>query len=623
MVHSSTALALLISWISNIKHTLSEAVDCRNGDCQCTQPGHCEIYCDTYPDQCKESLLTCFPGYPCTIYCAGSNACVNAQISGYIASDVTLVCSGNDACKGSDGLIDCGYGDCRVDCHGPTDCEDLRITAGAARSFVCYGFCPENRPRDYTNSPTKSPTKSPTDPSRSPSTSPSRSPTHFPTKAPVTQSPTRSPSDSPSAAPSDSPSAAPSGAPTQPPSQAPSFSPSAAPSPSPTRGPSPAPTGFPSRSPTPAPTIGPTRFPSRNPSQSPTPQPTGFPTGSPKLPSTQTLICSGSYQLCRCNQLQPCVIDCQGKDSCVDSTLICPMKHDCVINCPDHACKKAEVQGPRGADFTMICDGDSSCIDAKVQSERANDVAFFCGGKDSCKGSGTKINCGTGICTLSFLGEASGDASTINTNGALGFQCDGRYAPCPDNYVPPCDAAERAACVAPKFFDEMSCQCRCPENPDGIRVCAGQFEVFSLDTCDCQLRCPGYAPTPEECAMFQLDWEGCTCRERPPPTPVPTLPPVRTPVPTMPARESPNLCCLSNPAQPDPVMWAGTCWPQRSEAECEAVPNYRCLWNPYQCLPNPPVNSLNPYSPCRFAGQRCLSFVDCCSEYCHSDGFCR
>lgn len=76
-----------------------------------------------------------------------------------MASDVTLVCSGNDACKGSSGLIDCGYGDCRVDCHGQTDCEDLEIRPGAAQSFICYGFCPANRPRDYTNSPTKSPTQ--------------------------------------------------------------------------------------------------------------------------------------------------------------------------------------------------------------------------------------------------------------------------------------------------------------------------------------------------------------------------------------------------------------------------------------------------------------------------------
>ena len=42
-------------------------------------------------------------------------------------------------------------------------------------------------------------------------------------------------------------------------------------------------------------------------------------------------------------------------------------------------------------------------------------------------------------------------------------------------------------------------------------------------------------------------------------------------------------------AQQDPVMWAGVCWPKRNEADCMAVPNFRCLWNPYQCLPNPPV----------------------------------
>ena len=114
------------------------------------------------------------------------------SFSGYVASDVTLVCryciyrfsnlkhcdlessdifcwllscepfislSGSDACKGSSGLIDCGYGDCRVDCHGRTDCEDLEIRPGAAKSFICYGFCPANRPRDYTNAPTRSPTQ--------------------------------------------------------------------------------------------------------------------------------------------------------------------------------------------------------------------------------------------------------------------------------------------------------------------------------------------------------------------------------------------------------------------------------------------------------------------------------
>lgn len=36
-------------------------------------------------------------------------------------------------------------------------------------------------------------------------------------------------------------------------------------------------------------------------------------------------------------------------------------------------------------------------------------------------------------------------------------------------------------------------------------------------------------------------------------------------------------------------MWAGVCWPKRNEADCMAVANFRCLWNPYQCLPNPPV----------------------------------
>lgn len=334
------------------------------------------------------------------------------------------------------------------------------------------------------------------------------------------------------------------------------------------------------------------------------------------MPPTQTLQCQGAYQLCRCNQLQPCVIECEGKDSCSDSTLICPMKHHCAVHCPhDAACKKAQIEAPRAADFVMICDGDSSCSDSKIAAERARDVALYCGGKDSCKGAATEIHCGSGLCTLSFLGEAAGDSATIRIGDAAGFHCDGRYAPCPDNFTPPCPAAERAECAAPRFYDEMSCECRCPENPDGLRVCGGPFQVFSLETCRCELRCPGYAPTEAECAAFGMLWSECSCHLATPSLPAPDRPAAAP-------SEAAN-CCLANPAQPEPVQWAGTCWPKSSEAECAAVPNYRCLWNPWQCLPDPPVNSIDPATPCKFENERCGSFSECCSEICKSDGRCR
>jgi len=204
-------------------------------------------------------------------------------------------------------------------------------------------------------------------------------------------------------------------------------------------------------------------------------------------------------------------------------------------------------------------------------------------------------------------GKASGDAATINVNNALGFQCDGRYAPCPDNYLPPCPELEKAACKAPKVWDDTTCTCECLENPEVIRECSGQFDVFNVDTCKCELQCPKNAPTPDECALFGMEWRECTCHE------VPQLAP-----------QAPNdYCCWANPAQQDPVMWAGVCWSKRNEGDCMAIPNFRCLWNPYQCLPNPPVNSLNPLVPCKFNRERCLSFEDCCSEYCTASGYCR
>ena len=109
-------------------------------------------------------------------------------------------------------------------------------------------------------------------------------------------------------------------------------------------------------------------------------------------------------------------------------------------------------------------------------------------------------------------------------NDALGFQCDGRYAPCPNNYLPPCPESEKAACKAPKVWDETTCQCKCMENnPEGIRECLGQFDVFNTETCQCELQCPKYAPTPEECAIFGMEWRECNCYE------------------------SLNNCCLANP----------------------------------------------------------------------------
>jgi len=347
---------------------------------------------------------------------------------------------------------------------------------------------------------------------------------------------------------------------------------------------------------TPKPTDRPTQMPTQ-PTMTPTRAPTLRPTRAPIDP--QTIACSGIGQVCECDGTRPCVINCLDTDACMDSALICSPGFECDITCDGTAsCSKAIIIGPTGENFNLNCGGIASCGSASVESDFAADVRYQCSGKDSCKGAGTSIACGSGLCTLQFTGEASGDSASIATNTALGFQCEGRYAPCPPNYAPPCPGLGAAACVeGVHYFNEYSCECECPLNKDG--VCA-VGETFNARTCECEVVCPAGSPTAAECSsrgLVRRDGE-CGCFE------------------------SAN-CCLTSPSQTDPKQWAGLCWGETMRMFCEGQPNQRCVWDTKNCLPDPPVNVLNPGKACGFAEAPCASDADCCSELCRVDGLCR
>jgi len=161
-------------------HVFSEEIDCRSPLCRCQESGHCQIYCDGGPDQCKSSSLVCKAGFPCTIYCLGDTVCKDARIDGSGATDFRLLCDGVDSCKASS--FQCGDGQCTLECASATGCEDAVANMGGASGFNCFGFCSESKgvPKPITPRPTKRPTLPPTAPSVAPSASPSNVPTLSP-----------------------------------------------------------------------------------------------------------------------------------------------------------------------------------------------------------------------------------------------------------------------------------------------------------------------------------------------------------------------------------------------------------------------------------------------------------
>ena len=101
-------ILIFLCWITN-------SVDCDDEDpCVCTSSGPCTLQCEE--DQaCQDATLICKGGETCDIICdgdgdadGGTQACDNANIRGYNATDVTLTCNEHQDCKSMN--IECGTG---------------------------------------------------------------------------------------------------------------------------------------------------------------------------------------------------------------------------------------------------------------------------------------------------------------------------------------------------------------------------------------------------------------------------------------------------------------------------------------------------------------------------------
>jgi len=121
------------------------------------------------------------------------------------------------------------------------------------------------------------------------------------------------------------------------------------------------------------------------------------------------------------------------------------------------------------------------------------------------------------------------------------------------------------------------------------------------ETCQCELSCPYDPPTAEQCAYFGLKARDCSC---------------------YPSRH----CCLTSSTANGNLLnskqWAGLCWSATSELECNALSTDLCTWDVTNCLPEPPVNTIQPDRPCHFMDELCRWDGDCCSEYCGTNGKC-
>eukprot|EP01084_Bolivina_argentea_P099374 178643_1 len=229
---------------------ISETIICEQDEnCKCSNSisdETCILDCSRQPDTCKDSSLTCRSGDPCIIKCENVATCEDGTIiNAQTATDVTIICSGSDACK-TDINILCGTGNCHLQCLTSTSCIDWgHIDVTYATSFTCSGgYCPTSIPQQFTISPTHIPTIYPTvAPTATPTAHtetytptyiPTISPTLKSTKMPTAHGETHIPTTEPSKNPTISPTPEPTGKPTEyvetvQPSQNPTFSPTTLP----------------------------------------------------------------------------------------------------------------------------------------------------------------------------------------------------------------------------------------------------------------------------------------------------------------------------------------------------------------------------------------------------------
>ena len=111
-IMTPSLLTVVVSSLLIIDNIHCETVQCTsstNANCSCTEPGLCQIICNQI-DSCNgaDGDVMCYPGYPCEISCGGQSSCQDLQFRSNSATKITLTCSAKDACKGSNGYLDCG-----------------------------------------------------------------------------------------------------------------------------------------------------------------------------------------------------------------------------------------------------------------------------------------------------------------------------------------------------------------------------------------------------------------------------------------------------------------------------------------------------------------------------------
>jgi len=161
----------------------------------------------------------------------------------------------------------------------------------------------------------------------------------------------------------------------------------------------------------------------------------------------------------------------------------------------------------------------------------------------------------------------------------------------------------RCQCPGNQEVDSVSGLCQCPEKtPEGTWYPLCRYPLAKDPiSCDC-VPSGTSSPTKMPTASPDRYTLQCECIKRPP---------------------SP-YCCLTAIDGFTPNN--GRCWGHQDEASCEALDSLgdnQCKWDPSECLPNPPVNSMDPSTPCLFRDSPCALDSDCCSEVCRSNGFCR
>eukprot|EP01083_Nonionella_stella_P009132 26441_1 len=117
----------------------------------------------------------------------------------------------------------------------------------------------------------------------------------------------------------------------------------------------------------------------------------------------QSIECNGNCVCPSSATGNTCILNCNSRDSCKDSNLICRSGDPCKVNCI----------------------GDNSCEgNTLIDGSDSTDVTVRCLGENACKGN-TVIECGTESCAIACRDSASCEGTQTITNTASNFQCTG------------------------------------------------------------------------------------------------------------------------------------------------------------------------------------------------------